>query len=47
MKILLKMRMSQVQVIEKTNLIKIRYKHGKPVNVSHDSYVLSELLEDK
>ena len=45
MQILLKMRMIQVQVTEKMKLMKIRYKHGKLVNVSHHSYVLSELLE--
>ena len=38
--------MSQFQVREKMNLMKTRYKHGKPVNISHNSYVLSELLED-
>ena len=46
MKILIIMRMSQFQVREKMNLMKTRYKHGKPVNISHNSYVLSELLED-
>ena len=40
------MRMSQVQVTEKTNLMKIRYKHRKPVNVSHNLYVLSEQSDD-
>ena len=46
MKILLKIRMSQVQVTEIMNLMRIRYKHGKPVNVSHNLYALSERLED-
>ena len=40
------MRMSQVQVTAKMNITKIRYKNGKPVNDSHNSYVLSEKLED-
>ena len=44
--ILLKIRLSQVQVTAKMNLMKIRYKYRKPVNVSHHSYVLSEQLED-
>ena len=47
MQILLEMIMSQVQVTAKMNLMEIRYKHRKPVNVSHHSYVLSEQLEDK
>ena len=34
--ILLKMRMIQVQVTEKMKLMKIIFKHGKPVNVSHN-----------
>ena len=46
MTILLKKGMGQVQVTAKTNLRKIIYKHGKPVNISHNSYVLSAQLED-